>query len=410
MADLVPRPPWAGRRIVLGVTGGIAAYKAVQLARDLTRLGADVDVVLTEGAKRFIEPLTFEAVTGRRALSELFSAEGAALHVRLGAEADLVCVAPATADFIARAAHGRADDLLTTTLLATTAPVVVCPAMNDRMYAHRQTGRNLAHLQEALGYAIAGPAVGPLAFGEGEGPGRMLEPLEIAEHVGRALTEDPFLAGKSVLVTAGPTREPLDPVRFVGNRSSGKMGYALARAAWRRGAEVLLVSGPTALDPPLGVERIDVETGLEMHDAVRDAIPRADVVLFAAAVADYRPARAREGKIKRADAGAEIKVELVTNPDVALETVPLRKAGAYVVGFALESEDLVANARAKLERKAFDLIVANSAVEKGAGFESNTNRVTLIDPAGGVEELPVLPKDDVAETILDRLGGLAEGR
>ena len=402
---LVPRRPWEGRRVVLGVTGGIAAYKSVQLARDLSRLGAGVDVVLTRGATRFIEALTFEAVTGRRALSELFSAEGAALHIRLGTEADVVCVAPATADFIARAAHGRADDLLTTTLLATTAPVVICPAMNHRMYAHRQTGRNIAHVRDVLGYGIARPGVGPLAFGEGEGPGRMLEPSEIVQHVGRALTEDPFLAGKRVLITAGPTREPIDPVRFVGNRSSGKMGYALARAAWRRGADVLLVSGPTALDQPTGVERVEVQTALELRDAVREAIPQADVVIFAAAVADYRPAEAREGKIKRADAGAEIQIELVTNPDVALETVSLRKAGARVVGFALESDDLVPNAHAKLERKAFDLIVANSAVEEEAGFESHTSRVTLIGPRDAVDELPVLPKDEVAEAILDRIGG-----
>ena len=402
---LAPRRPWRDRRIVLGVSGGIAAYKSVQLARDLTRLGARVDVVLTASAGRFITPLSFEALTGRAALTELFSAEGAALHIRLGAEADVVCVAPATADFIARAAAGRADDLLTTTLLATRAPVVVCPAMNDRMYGHPRTARNLAQLREELGYSVAGPATGPLAFGEGEGPGRMLEPPEIVEHVGRALEDDAWLAGKRVLITTGPTWEPLDPVRFVGNRSSGRMGHALARAAWRRSARVTLVSGPTSLGCPPGVRRVGVQTAREMMAAVAEAIPRADVVIFAAAVADYRPARVRSGKIKRAEEGGAPSVELVTNPDVALDTTELRKPGATVVGFALETDDLLARARAKMERKGFDLIVANHARGAAGGPWGERNAVTLLAPDGPAEELPAMPKDEIAEVVLDRLGG-----
>ena len=402
--SLRPRRPWRDRRVVLGVTGGIAAYKSVQVARDLTRLGATVDVVLTAGGSRFVTPLSFEALTGRSVLTELFSTEGSAMHIRLGAKADVVCVAPATADFIARAAAGRANDLLTTTLLATRAPVVICPAMNDRMYAHEQTSRNLAHLAARQGYAVAGPATGPLAFGEGEGPGRMLEAAEIVEHVGRALEKDDGLDGKEVLITTGPTWEPIDPVRFVGNRSSGRMGHALARAAWRRCAGVTLVSGPTHLAPPTGVSRVDVATAREMLAAVSGAIPRADVVIFAAAVADYRPARARARKIKRADAGRSLSLGLTANPDVALETAALRKAGARVVGFALETDDLLARARTKMARKSFDLVVANHARGPAGGPWGETNAVTLLAADGSPEELSAMPKDEIAEAILDRLG------
>jgi phosphopantothenoylcysteine decarboxylase / phosphopantothenate---cysteine ligase len=405
-AGLAPRRPWRGRRILLGVTGGIAAYKAIQLARDLTRLGAVVDVVLTRGAQQFVAPLSFEGVTGRPALTDLFSAEGAALHLRLGREVDVACIAPATADFLARAAQGRADDLLCTTLLATRAPVVVCPAMNDKMFAHPQVQENLAHLRDKLGYAIAGPAEGALAAGEGEGPGRMLEPLQIVEHVGRALGADEAFVGRRVLVTAGPTREALDPVRYLGNRSSGRMGFALAQAAWRRGAGVTLVSGPSSLEPPVGVELISVETAAEMHAAVAARIGAADVSLFAAAVADYRPAASEAGKIKREKAGEELTIALAANPDIARETGSARKRGSVTVGFALETDDLLANARKKLEEKGFDLVVANDATEEGAGFEVDTNRVTLLRRGVPPEELPLMSKDDVAEEILDRVGPL----
>ena len=405
---LHPRRPWEGRRIVLGVTGGVAAYKAVQLARDLTRLGAEVDAILTGGAQEFVRPLSFDAVTGRSTATELFSTEGAALHIKLGSEADVVCVAPATADLIARAAHGRADDLLTTTLLATRAPVLICPAMNDRMYSHPQTQANLRHLHEVLSYHIAGPGTGPLAAGEGSGPGRMLEPHEIVEEIGRALSAASPLRGKKVLITAGPTREAIDPVRFIGNRSSGRMGFALAAAAWRRGADVKVVAGPVALPDPYGVEVFGVETAQEMLECVSEHLPEADVSVFASAVADYRPANPSAGKLKRAEVGPEMTLTLAENPDVAGETRAVRKTGSVSVGFALETGSLVENARAKLEAKGFDLIVANEAEEEGAGFDVDTNRVVLLAADGKPEELPLLAKDEVAEVILDRVSEIVE--
>lgn len=397
---------------MLGVTGGIAAYKSVQVARDLTRLGSEVDVVLTSAAQRFVAPLSFEGVTGRPALTDLFSARGAALHVRLGREADVVCVAPAGADFLARAAQGRADDLICTTLLATRAPVVVCPAMNDRMFAHPQVRANLEHVRDVLGYAVAGPAEGALAVGEDDGPGRLIEPWQIEQAVGRALTASGPLAGGRVLVTAGPTHEPIDPVRYVGNRSSGRMGYAIAQAAWRRGAEVTLVSGPAELDAPWGVDVVTVETAVEMHAAVAERIGEADVSVFAAAVSDYRPVDPSGRKVKREEAGDGLRVALEENPDVAGDTVPDRKPGSLAVGFALETEDLLANAQKKLKAKSFDLLVANDATEEGAGFAVETNRVTLLDARGveGMEELELMSKDEVAEEIWDRVETLLAER
>jgi phosphopantothenoylcysteine decarboxylase / phosphopantothenate---cysteine ligase len=403
-----PRRPWQGRRVVLGVTGGIAAYKAVQVARDLTRLGAEVDVVLSHGATEFVRPLSFEGVTGREAYTDLFSARGGALHIRLGTEADVVCVAPATADLLARAAEGRADDLLTTTLLATRAPVLLCPAMNDRMWSHAQVQRNARHCETALSYHLAGPAEGPLAVGEAEGAGRLLDPERIVEHVGRLLTPLSTLSGTTVLVTAGPTREALDPVRYLGNRSSGRMGYAIARAAWRRGARVVLVSGPTALDDPEGVEVARVETARELLEAVRARVAEAGVVIHAAAVADYRPQDPSDSKIKRTETGDALGVPLTANPDVASETRAGLRPGAVVVGFALETGDLVARARAKLEGKGFHLLVANDASEPGAGFDVDTNRVTLLAPGTEPEALPLLSKDEVAERLLDRVSGLLD--
>lgn len=407
---LEPRRPWKGKRIVLGVTGGIAAYKTIQVARDLTRLGGEVDVVLTRSAQKFVAPLTYEGVTGRPALTDLFSAEGAALHIRLGRDADVVCVAPATADFIARAAHGRADDLICTTLLATRAPVVVCPAMNDRMFAHAQVQENLAHLRDRLGYSIAGPVDGALAVGEGAGPGRMIEPWQIEEAIGRALATEDTFRGRTVLVTAGPTHEPIDPVRYVGNRSSGRMGYAIAQAAWRRGADVVLVSGPSTLEAPFGVEVVRVETAREMHDAVSSRIGEADVTVFSAAVADFRPASPRDRKVKRVDTGDTMSIDLTENPDVARDTSGARKSGSVSVGFALETDDLIANAEVKLQKKAFDLLVANDATEPGAGFGVSTNRVTLLVPGGANEVLPLMSKDAVADEILDRVRGIIAGR
>jgi len=398
----VARRPWHDRRVVLGVTGGIAAYKAILVARRLTQLGAEVDVVLSEAAQHFVTPLTFEGVTGRTALTDLFSVEGAARHIRLGQEAHVVCVAPATADFLSRAAIGRADDLLTTTLLATDAPVLICPAMNDRMWAHPQVRGNAQYCEEELGYTIVGPTVGPLAVGEADGAGRLVEPDEIVERIGRALARGGPLDGRTVLVTAGPTHEPLDPVRFLGNRSSGRMGYALASAAWRRGARVVLISGPTRLPDPVGVETIRVETAAEMDAEVQRRVGDADLQIFAAAVADYRPLEPARSKIKRDREGESWNVELVANPDVAAGSAAATWSGAVRVGFALETEDLIANAERKRERKGFDWIVANPANEPGAGFGTETNRVTLVG-ASGAEELPLQNKDEVAEIILDRV-------
>ncbi|TVP54417.1 MAG: bifunctional phosphopantothenoylcysteine decarboxylase/phosphopantothenate--cysteine ligase CoaBC [Gemmatimonadales bacterium] len=406
------RPPWKGRRVLLGVTGGIAAYKSIQLARDLTRLGAEVPVVLTESATRFVTPLAFEAVTGGAVYRSLWSVEGAARHLQLARETDLVLIAPATADFIARSALGRADDLLTTILLASRAPVLLAPAMNDRMWSHPQTRRNADHLTEILGYHLAGPTTGALAIGEGDGRGRMEEPEHLLLHAGRLLGISDAWAGRRVLITAGPTREPLDPVRYLGNRSSGRMGYALAEAAWLRGADVTLVTGPTSLPRPLGVRCIEVETAREMETAVRETLPGHDLQIFAAAVADFRPEESAPGKVKRAgvEAGKSWDVSLVENPDVSADTRDARGDGSVTVGFALESEELIDRARGKMERKEFDFIVANPAGEEGAGFDSSTNRVTLLDRAGGVVDLPRAEKWEIAWQLLDRFEqGFASG-
>jgi len=398
---LVPRRPWQGRNVLLGVAGGIAAYKSVQIARDLTQLGASVDVVLTQSAREFVGPVTFEAVTGRPIHTDLI-AEGKALdHIKLARNAHVVCIAPATADLLARAAAGRADDLLTAILLATTAPVILCPAMNDAMWAHPQTQRNAEHVGSQLGYALVGPATGALAFGEGVGPGRMEEPATIIEHIGRALEGQTPLSGKRIVVTAGPTREPVDPVRVLSNRSSGRMGYALAGAAWRRGADVTLISGPASIDPPVGVALKRVETADQMAGEVRAAIAAADALIMAAAVADFRPAAPATSKIKKTSGVSAIELEAA--PDVLSATRAHRANNLRVVGFALETEAHEANARKKLQEKGMDIIVLNDATEPGAGFEVSTNRVTIISSDGSAEALPLLPKDEVADAILDRL-------
>lgn len=393
--------------------GGIAAYKAVQLARDLTLLGATVDVVLTDAARNFVAPLSFEGVTGRAALVDLFAVGGAALHITLGREADCVCVAPATADFIARAASGRACDLLTTVVMASGAPVVIAPAMNDGMYAHPRTRANLAALETRPGYHRVGPATGLLAAGEGSGPGRLADTAEIVDAVGRVLGSRGALAGAKVLVTGGPTREPLDAVRYLGNRSSGKTGFALARAAWLRGADVTLVTGPAAIAAPYGVEVVAVETACQMRDAVQAVIDEADAAIFAAAVADYRPGSAGRGKVKRSEIGNQWEVAFEANPDIAAEAVPCMKAGSVSVGFALEISDLVARAEEKLIAKGFDLIVGNLACEADAGFEADTNRVTILGRGAQARELPRMSKFAVACEILDlieaRLGALEGG-
>ena len=399
-----PRRPWQGRRVVLGIAGGIAAYKAVQVARDLTQLGATVDVVMTRGAREFVGPISFEAVTGRPVAGDILAPGNALDHIRLAREADVVCVAPATADLLARAAGGHADDMLTALLLATQAPVLMCPAMNDRMYAHPQTQRNLQHLESVCGYLMVGPAVGPLAFGEGEGPGRMEEPDVIVQHIGRALEGKRIVTGRKIVVTAGPSREPLDPVRFLSNRSSGRMGFALAAAAWRRGADVVLVTGPTMLEPPVGPRLRRIETAEEMKTAVREELEDAEVLIMSAAVADFRPARRSDEKIKKEN--LELALELELAPDVLRTTRESRPARMLVVGFALETENGRENAIKKLESKGLDLVVLNDATTPGAGFEVETNQVVILDRDGNEEALPLISKHEVAEAILDRIAAL----
>jgi phosphopantothenoylcysteine decarboxylase / phosphopantothenate---cysteine ligase len=400
--------PFDGRTVLLGVTGGIASYKSAWLARLFTKAGARVDVVLTRSATEFISALTFEALTGRPAHTGLFDAGRALEHIALARAADALVVAPATADFLSRAAAGQAGDLLTATLLATTAPVLLVPAMNDHMWAHPQTQHNVQHLQ-SLGYQVLPPDAGMLAAGEGEGPGRMPEPETIFAHAARLLeSRAPGpLSGKRVLVTAGPTREAIDPVRFVSNHSSGKMGVALAEAAWRRGADVQLVSGPISVAEPPGVRITRVET-TEMARAVSRLLPRAHVLVMAAAPADFRPSGAARRKIKKD--GAAPTLPLAHTVDILKSTRGRRARNALVVGFALETHDALAYGRRKLSEKSLDLVVVNDATEAGAGFGGDTNRVTIVSRDGEVEALPLMSKAEVADAILDRVERLSSGR
>jgi phosphopantothenoylcysteine decarboxylase/phosphopantothenate--cysteine ligase len=391
--------------VLLGVTGGIASYKSAFLARLLTQSGAAVDVVLTRSAQEFVGAVTFEALTGRPVHSELIASGHALDHIKLARSADAIVVAPATADFLARAAAGQAGDLLTAILLAATSPVLLVPAMNDRMWSHPQTARNVAHLRQ-LGYAVLDPDEGELAVGEGAGPGRMPEPPVIAEHLARLL-ESHSLQGRRVLVTAGPTREAIDPVRFISNRSSGKMGVALATAAWRRGADVTLICGPLTVSAPAGVHRVDVETTDEMATAVEAHLPRADVLIMSAAPSDFRPDHTANRKIKKGESPGAIP--LTETRDILRTTTGHRAPGAIAVGFALETDNGLANARGKLASKALDLIVLNNATDAGAGFEVDTNRVTLIAREGDPQELPLMSKADVADRILDRVEELLRG-
>jgi phosphopantothenoylcysteine decarboxylase/phosphopantothenate--cysteine ligase len=399
--------PFDHRRVLLGVTGGIASYKSAILARLLTKAGADVDVVLTTSAAEFIGAITFEALTGRPVHTGLFDSGRALDHIKLARAAEAVVIAPATADFLARAAAGQAGDLLTAVLLATSAPVLVVPAMNDLMWAHTQTQRNVQHVRE-LGYRVLEPEEGMLAVGEGSGPGRMPEPETIFAHASRLLELESALVGRRVVVTAGATREPMDPVRFLSNHSSGKMGVALAAAAWRRGANVRLVAGAMTVDAPVGVETLHVETTEQMAVAVEQELAKADVLVMAAAPADFRPAQPAESKIKKSSAPSVIALE--PTPDILMRTRAARREGAVVVGFALETNDVLNSGRAKLAAKELDLIVVNDAREPGAGFAVDTNRVTFLGRDGTEEALPLLSKSDVADAILDRVERMLSGR
>jgi phosphopantothenoylcysteine decarboxylase / phosphopantothenate---cysteine ligase len=391
------------RRVLLGVTGGIAAYKAPELVRKLRRSGHDVHCVVSASARSFVSPLVLQTLSQNEVRSELLDpgAEGRIGHIDLADSAELVIVAPATAHAIAKLAHGLADDLLSTVLLATRAPVLLAPAMNVNMWDHPATRENVARLA-GRGVRFIGPDAGWLACGW-EGEGRMADPEAIAA-AAEGLLGPRSLAGQRVLVTAGGTREPIDAVRAITNRSSGKMGYALAAEAARRGADVVLVSGPTALPAPHGVRREDVETALQMREAVLAEWPQADVAVMAAAVADFRPARPAAEKIKKEALapGAPVVLELVENPDILSELV--RERGRrVVVGFAAETGDVLAAARRKLSRKGCDLLVANDVSRTDAGFDADRNAVWLLSAGGEVEELPLLPKAEVAARILDRV-------
>ena len=402
--------PFEGRRILLGITGGIASYKSVMVARLLTQAAAEVDVVMTRAAQEFVGGITFEAVTGRRVYTEIFGPGNALDHITLAREASIFVVAPATADFLARASHGMADDLLTASLLANASPVLLVPAMNDRMWANAQTKQNVRQLRK-LGYIVLDPDEGPLAVGEGSGPGRMPEPEAIVAEIGKALESASGLAGLNVVVTAGATREAIDPVRFISNHSTGKMGVALAQSAWRRGCNVTLVAGHLDIPVPHGIDVVKAETVAEMKSAVEKVLPSTDVLIMAAAPADFRPATPASQKIKKASsADKPLPIELTETEDILKSTRSARKPGAVVVGFALETENLIANSSKKLEQKGLDMIVANSAVDEGTGFGVDTNRVTILFSDGTTEEIAMMKKTEVADVILDRVEALLNGR
>ena len=389
-----------GKTVVLGVCGGIAAYKAVDVVSRLVKCGATVHVIMTAAAVQFVTPLTFREISGQPVYTtmweepKLWNVE----HIALARRADLFVIAPATANMIGKIAHGIADDFLSTTVMATTAPVLIVPAMNTEMYLSAATQTNLKILADR-GFHLMKPESGPLACGTA-GIGRLPEPAAIVEQVAVHFEIGKSLQGVRLLVTAGGTREAIDPVRYIGNRSSGKMGYAIAAIAAERGAEVTLVSGPVALAAPPGVTRVSVESALEMRDAVLAAFPRVDIVIKAAAVADYRPEVVAEQKIKKQS--SSMTVNLIKNPDILAE-LGSSKSGQFLVGFAAETQDLAKNAAEKLRRKNLDMLVANDVTQAGAGFESETNIVKVFYQDGVSEELPQMSKRELAAVLLDRV-------
>ena len=389
-----------GKTILLGVTGSIAAYKIAGLASALVKAGASVHVLMTENAVNFINPITFETLTGHKCLVDTFDRnfEYSVEHVSLAKAADLFLVAPASANVIGKLAHGIADDMLTTTFMACTCPKLVSPAMNTRMYENNILQDNLKTLGH-YGIEVIRPADGYLACGD-TGAGKMPEPETLFEYILRAAGYPKDLAGKKILVTAGPTRESIDPVRYITNHSTGKMGYAIAKAAAYRGAEVTLVTGPVALKPPLFVNTVPVESAEEMYEAVTAAAEAQDIIIKAAAVADYRPSQTAEDKIKKADGNMDIALE--RTKDILGWLGSHRRPGQFLCGFSMETRDLLANSRAKLEKKNADMIVANSLKTEGAGFGTDTNLVTLITKEGQTE-LPKMTKEKVADRLLDEI-------
>lgn len=391
---------------MLGVSGGIACYKAVELVRLLVQAGCSVQVIMTRSAMEFVTPLTFQTLSGHPVASETFSLtqESEIGHINLADSADLFVIAPATANIIGKIANGIADDLLTTVLMATQAPVLIAPAMNIHMYENPILQENLRKLRR-VGYHLLEPAEGFLACGY-EGKGRLPDPEKIAEEVQRLL-KPKDLTGERFLITAGPNREPLDPVRYLSNRSSGKMGYALARAALRRGAEVALVSGPTALEAPVGARTTQVTTAAEMRAAVLKEFSTSTAVIMAAAVSDYRPVVRADKKIKRGKGPIELRLE--PNPDI-LKELGAAKDGKLLIGFAAETEELTANAARKLREKNLDMIVANDIAQEGSGFDGDTNIATILDRSGASRALPLMSKDDLADRIFDHFLELKKQR
>jgi len=393
---------FAGKKMVVCVTGSIAAFKVAGWVSDLAKEEALVSVVMTSSATKFVTPLTFAALSGNDVYTDMFSAakEDNMAHISLGRDADVVLIAPATANTIAKLANGFADDLLTTTVLATRARVLVCPAMNSRMYSHPSTRQNIARLKE-LGYMVIDPDCGMMACKE-EGEGRLPEWDEVKEYVAKSLSPQ-SLQGQRILVTAGPTREPLDPARFLSNRSSGKMGYALARSAFRRGGEVTLISGPSALPCPAGVNMVKVQTAMEMYNAVLAQAKSCSVIIKAAAVADFRPEKMFEHKVKKEQIDTQLILE--RNPDILFELGKRKKAGQLLVGFAAESRNLEQEGMKKLQNKNLDLIAVNNISDDSTGFEVENNQVLLIG-ASGVESLPYTSKLHTADLIWDRVVSL----
>jgi phosphopantothenoylcysteine decarboxylase / phosphopantothenate---cysteine ligase len=400
---------YAGKHILLGVTGSIAAYKAVELASHMTQLGAQVDVILTPSAEKFISPLTFQSVTGRKAFTEadLWGGQAHVLHVGLGHSADLLVIAPCTANTLARLAHGLADNLLTVTALSAQCPILIAPAMDVGIYSNPATQDNVRILI-SRGVVFAGPAEGRMASGL-TGLGRLVEPADLLGHIRRLLGRQGPLAGKKVVVTAGGTQEPLDPVRFFTNRSSGKQGYAVAQAALDAGAEVVLITAPTHLAPPVGARVVPASTAQAMLEAVLLECPGAAILIMAAAVADFRPRSVSADKLKKRDGIPQVELEAA--PDI-LQAVSKLASGRprLVVGFAAESRDLLDNARAKLESKQLDLIAANDISKPDAGFGVDTNRVTFLFPHSPAENMPLLKKEEVAETLIARIAALLESQ
>ena len=394
----------ANKTIVLGITGSLAAYKAANIASKLTQAGARVEVVMTESATKFITPLTLGSITSRPVVTNLFelTPEFNVPHIALAEAADVVVIAPATASVIAKLAAGISDDMLTCTVLATKAPIIIAPAMSANMFQNPITQDNLAKLN-ARGVTIVGSGYGRLASGK-IGLGRLAEIEKIIGTINQVVGRSGDLAGKRIVVTAGGTQEPIDPVRHIGNHSSGKMGYALAEAARDRGAEVKLITAPTSLPEPAGVNITHIETATQMKKAVAEATAQADTLIMAAAVADYQPKSIAKAKIKKKT--PTLTLELVRTPDILTEV----KGDFIRVGFAAESEDVVANARQKLEKKKLDLIVANDITDKDSGFGVDTNKVTIISRDGKVDSLPILTKREVAERVLDRMVGLLAKR